>query len=399
MKQIALTVLILAIAASCGISISDEHSGPDDGAWKDPTYIPDSSSVKRQVCHVTGLDYPDGYDWRTDPENSAVKCSLVVFADGRPVMKLPVGEEYHISPDPDMHRVIEGHLYTDYSTDKETIIKKDGQEILRYDGREMILDMKISGENIYTLGRPRKGNGFTFRKNGATMMHRNDGYVFPRLQTMKDTICFAFSTPIESGSGQLERYYHVINGRTEQTAVREDVRKVFDIIWHKGRSCYIASMTGISSPVIVNGEKMKALESAEGVDMLTCRLYSAGKSLFTEAVCFKGGSCCSCLWKDGSVHMLFPEGMTTSGTCTLNEGICCVLNADRQDYGGLIFRCGDTFDIPSGYCATGSDPIAMRNGILHVGLSSMTGGKPMIWKDGNTQTLNINGPLCTLSVD
>ena len=42
-------------------------------------------------------------------------------------MKLPVGEEYHISPDPDMHRVIEGHLYTDYSTDKETIIKKDGQ--------------------------------------------------------------------------------------------------------------------------------------------------------------------------------------------------------------------------------------------------------------------------------
>ena len=399
MKSIALTVIILAITASCGISIIDENSSSEGGIWKDPTYLPDSSSVTRQICHVTGLDYPDGYDWRADPENSAVKCSLVVFADGRPVMKIPVGEEYHVSPDPDMHRMIGGHLYTDFSTDNETIIKKDGQEILRYDGREMILDMKISGEDIYTLGRPRKGNGFTFRKNGAAMMYRTDGYAFPRLQTMQDSICFAFSTPIESSSGQMERYYHVINGRAVQTAVREDVRKVHDIIWHKGRSCYLASMTGISSPVMVNGEKMKALEDAEGIDMLTCRLLSAGSSLFAEAFFFKGKSCYSCLWKDGDIHMLFPEGMTTSGICTLDDGICCVLNAEKPDYGGLIFRCGETFDIPSGYSATGSDVIAMRNGILHVGLSSMTGGKPVIWKDGTTQSLNINGPLCTLTTE
>ena len=399
MKRIASTVLTLVITVSCGIRIIDENGSSEGNIWTDPTYTPDSSSVKRQICYVTGLDYPDGYDWRTVPENSAVKCSLVVFADDRPVMKLPVGEEYHISPDPDMHRMIGGHLYTDYSTDNETIIKKDGQEVLRYEGREMILDMKVSGENLYTLGRPRKGNGFIFRKNGAAMMHRTDGYAFPRLQTLKDSICFAFSTPVESSSEQLERYYHVINGRVVQTAVREDVRKVFDIIWHKGKSCYLASMTGISSPIIVNGEKMKALESSEGIDMLTCRLMSAGNSLFTEAICFKGESCYSCLWKDGSIHMLFPEGMTTSGICTLDEGICCVLNADKQDYGGLIFRCGETFDIPSGYTATGPNPIAMRNGILHVGLSSMTGGKPIIWKDGNTSPLNINGPLCTLSVD
>jgi hypothetical protein len=45
----------------------------------------------------------------------------------------------------------------------------------------------------------------------------------------------------------------------------------------------------------------------------------------------------------------------------------------------------------------GNNPIDMVNGILNIGLSSVTGGQPVIWKDGETQKLDINGPICTLS--
>ena len=64
----------------------------------------------------------------------------------------------------------------------------------------------------------------------------------------------------------------------------------------------------------------------------------------------------------------------------------------------MIFRCGETFAVPEGYAVMGDSPIGMMEGILNVGLSSLSGGKPMIWKDGKTQELDINGCICTLTV-
>ena len=184
-----------------------------------------------------------------------------------------------------------------------------------------------------------------------------------------------------------------------QVGVREDVTKVWDVIMHGGRACYLASLTGVSSPVTFNGENMKALELSDGIDMLTSRLLSAGKSLGVEAICTKGLTYSSTLWKDAVKYRQFANGMTTNGICTWNDGICCVLNSSSRSSGGTIFRCGETFTMPSGYSAMGSNPIAMLDGILHVGLSSLNGGKPMIWKDGTAQELNINGPICTVTAE
>lgn len=395
-------ILILAafIAGACGLSEVEHNRRPGgEDIWKNPSYKADSSSTERKRCYITGLDYPDGYDWRADPENGTVKCSLVVFADGIPAMKIPVGHEYHVSPDPDMHRMIKGHIYTDYSTDEETVIKKDGEEIFRYGGREMILGMAVSDGDVYTLGQPRHGEGFTYRRNGDILLERDEGYAFPRLQTDDDTLCFAFIEPIETAEETVERYYHVRNGKTSQVAVREDVRKVWDVIWHDGTVCYLATMTGVSSPVIVNAGKMRALELSNGIDMLTSRLISAGKSLGVEAICTYGTTYSSSLWKDGVKYAQFPKEMTVNGLCTLDDGICCVLNPTASGSSGTIFRCGESFSMPEGYAAMGSNPIAMMEGILHVGLSSLEGRKPVIWKDRHIVEMNINGPLCTLTVD
>ena len=47
----------------------------------------------------------------------------------------------------------------------------------------------------------------------------------------------------------------------------------------------------------------------------------------------------------------------------------------------------------------GNNPIAMVEGILYVGLSSLQGGKPLVWKDGKMEEIDINGCICTLSVN
>ena len=167
MRPILTLIFTTLLLASCDLTEVGGTQSSREDIWKNPTFSKDSTSRERVRCFITGLDYPDGYDWRADPEKGVVKCSLVVFCDGIPVMKVPVGKEYEVSPDPDMHRIIDGDLYTDYSTSDETVIKKNGKELFRYGGREMILGMTVSKGSIYTLGQPRHGEGFTYRKEAG----------------------------------------------------------------------------------------------------------------------------------------------------------------------------------------------------------------------------------------
>lgn len=399
MKKFVLIAVSAVLTAGCGLSESGISHRPVGGdIWRNPSHKIDSSENARKICYVTGLDYPDGYNWRADPENGTVKCSLVVFADGIPVMKVPVGKEYHVSPDPDMHRMIGGHLYTDFSTTDETVIKRDGHEMFRYEGREMICGMAVSGSDIYTLGQSRSGSGFSYRRNGKVLLKKQVGRVFPRLQHEGDSICFAFCEPVEVGNGSIERYHHVMNGKVRQVAVREDIKKVWDIIWHEGEVCYMATLSGISVPVTVCGESMKGLELSAGNEMVTCRLLSAGNSLAVEGICsYKGMYHSSRLWKEAVLQRSFPTGMTVGGICTWNDGVCCVLNPGWQNGSGMIYRCGESFTMPANYTCIGNSTLSVIDGILHVGLSPLGKGKPMVWSDGMMDELDINGFICTIS--
>ena len=125
--------------------------------WTAPSSGIPSTSHSR--TYVTAFDYPDGYDWRHNPEKGSVRCSLIVFSDSKPIMKVPVGDAYLVSDDPDMHRVIDGHLYTDFATDSETVIKKDGKPFISYEGREAIVAALVKNDSLYTLGQKRNGKG------------------------------------------------------------------------------------------------------------------------------------------------------------------------------------------------------------------------------------------------
>ena len=89
-KKIITTVSAALAVCACGLSEVDSgNRTPVEDIWKNPAYRGDSTDPERKICYVTGLHYPDGYGWKADPEKGAVKCSLVVFADGMPIMKIP----------------------------------------------------------------------------------------------------------------------------------------------------------------------------------------------------------------------------------------------------------------------------------------------------------------------
>ena len=53
--------------------------------------------------------------------------------------------------------------------------------------------------------------------------------------------------------------------------------------------------------------------------------------------------------------------------------------------------------MPEGYVCMGNGAVAAVNGILHVGLSSKKGDRPVLWRDGLSDTLDVNGFITSVS--
>lgn len=399
-----LCAAVLGLAVSCGLQeIGGEHvPSSDGGVWEGPgaAIVDGGTQGKRTIWYATGFEYPEGYDWRSDPESGSVKCSLVVFANGVPMMKVPVGDDYETGSSSDMHRIIDGCLYTDYSSDFETVLKKNGKEVVRYSGREMIVSMHVDADDIYTLGQPRSGTGFTFRRNGEVQLSRENGYVVSGFREDSLGLSFAFAETIRTSGEELERYYLVTGEEVRQIAVREDIKKVWDVVLYEGEICYLASFVGISTPVLVRGELMIALDMPPSLQMISGSLIPAAGSIYVEGICrrnalqFIGG-----IWKDGRQYKLFNSGQIVSNICTWEDGICCTVSQMVTAGLSQIFRCGEMIQAPAGFAVMGNNPVAMIDGIMYVAMNPLDGGKPVIWKDGETETLKLNGYLSSIYVD
>lgn len=390
-----LTLLILSLVA-CGVSeLGDFVKDDFNGVWLGPSY--GGSGAAYSTTYVTAFDYPDGYDWRLNQEKGSVRCSLVVFADKKPVLKVPVGDVYCVSDDPDMHRVIDGHLYTDYATDDRTIIKKDGKPYISYEGRESIVDMCVYKDSVYTLGQKRNEKGFSYRVNGRIVLERESGYPFGRLVCSTGDMSFAFAEPVSTSGEKTERYYYYAGGTVRQTALREDVRKVWDVWVHEGEVCYLASLTGVSEPVMVSNQGLKGLPVPYGTSVVSGRMFGVGDVMGAEMMLASESSLSSALWLDGRLYRSFASGMTVSSIWTGQEGVACALNAGSVSEEGLIFRMGETYRIPAGFVCLGSSPINVADGMLTAGLSSLVGDRPLLWEDGVTEELDVNGYICTVS--
>ena len=395
--------MALMASVSCGLQeIGGDESGKDD-VWLGPGVgisQGTAESVRKTVWYLTGVDYPEGYDWRADVEVGTVKCSLVVYANGVPMMKVPAGDAYETSSDPDMHRVIDGDLYTDYSSDSTTVIKKNGKFLFSYPGREMIVGMDVEKDDVYTFGQSRSGVGLTYRKNGELLYCHLAGAFFAHFTKSDNGHSFAFSEIISSPGRRNERYYVYMNGSVRQFAVRDDVIKVWDAVCCDSTIHYLASLVGIANPVLASGDgAMTALDVPSGCSVKSCRFVLDNPDLVIEGVVAdSSGQMSSCLWRSSELDTMFPAGLTVSSICSGEGGICCTLSRPKFVL-GMIARYGELSQVPLGYQVMGSCPIAIVDGILHVGLTSLTEGRPAVWKDGEVHPLDFNGFISTITVD
>lgn len=381
-------VLFMCFLFLCSCSLEQIGQGPRsdaDGVWRGPSYGKHMSGTVYAVV----MDYPDGYDWKADPGYGLVEgIHIVMYADGAPVLKIPVGDLYETSSDPQRLRVRSGHLYTDYTDGTETVIKKDGQEILRYEGAEEIVSLEVMDGMVHMLCVPSSGVGFVYRIDEKVSVERDMGSLFGPLEIHNGTVGFCFSN--KSG------HYMVEDGKVFLMEVDKDVTDVLDMCLSEGQPCMLVATEGASAPAMIRKGIRLYDDYYESKDIISARF------LETDSLCVR----LRC--RDGNSDLLSDVLMFGDGLSRRPRRACQLLSVvvDESGYhavanpsevqGGAIISNRDSYDLPSGYHVYGDGCAVTRDSVLYVGLTSGKGQSPVIWMGGILDTLDVNGPLVCL---
>lgn len=162
------------------------------------------------VAYLTVLEFPRGYDWRRDTSFGEVSGRIVLYRDSVRVLEIPAGPGSLVSLDPDLHHLADGHVYTESCTGSETVIGLDGTRLFSYPGREVLCGLLVEGEDIYTLGRNRSGNGFSLRRNGDIVFSRPGGSIAAQFSSRPEYLSGAL---YRDGGHMYFSYFEIIGSK------------------------------------------------------------------------------------------------------------------------------------------------------------------------------------------
>lgn len=206
------------------------------GLPSDPPAGPDT------VFYFSAVRFARDYDWQRDTAYGRADFELMLFRNGSPVLTLASGPGVPFVPDPDRHHILGGHLYSERMLGTETLIGRDGEELFRFPGREFLLGILEDGGDLYTLSRPANGQGFSYRKNGQSLIARADATPYgsladpsygPTGALYRDggQVCFCF----RDGGANNRSHFLVRDGTETRISEILPTQTVLDLKLHGGQ--------------------------------------------------------------------------------------------------------------------------------------------------------------------
>ena len=395
----ALFLLIFLLAACTRTPLipgSPRHAHEPDAAYRrqsDSTGNPLADTPPGEHVYLTAVRYPDGFNWELDTCAVEGTVWIDLYRDGQRILSIPAGDSVH----PDMHRFLHGHLYSDASTDTETVVLRDGEELFRFPGRESLRGFLVREDGIHTLGQDRDGDGFTWRVNGRELLRSETGTVLGTLDG--------------SGAGGL-----VEDGEED---------------WF---TCRVPSERGPEFRVMRGAETVRAEALKEGTWTLgyvggrVCRIYSAYRKQYLEVdgtpvllACRMGESplwCRMLVWKGDILLLVNASGvegkrcfLQTAGGQTFDPGnqvADCLTDGERMGWtetdgeGNLLrFRWSDGGILTPGpdlYLAAGCCA-RLHDGHLLLALTGRNGTPNRFQRDAESTEIPFNGYFTSVTVE
>lgn len=406
MRRVAFVLFFLLLAVSCdksdlfrpnryshreGGAISSLKNEADTGGGQgeDSLHLPE---VPVTHLYVAGVRYPDGYDWHSDVLHGAVDCSLFLLEDGAPGVELKAGKGCHIASDEDMHRVLGGHLYTDFSTGSETVFMEDGVEIFRIPSREMIRGAVLKDGCLYQLCESRSCDSLFLRCGRETKL-KYRGSVTSGLYEDQGRLCFSFTSfgqasrlvsdgmlvPFSRPDGASEaRILRAVGGAVYSVHTSSDKA----VLYIDGRYQYgidikpCSFLLPQSFPVkdlfVEDGKTLLPVDSRQSDSTSTVRVYRDGHLLRS--------------YEGKSYFTSFPRE-------DADVWMICYDAVNRHYY----LYDGDHLhtEFPDRWCPHSVRACELHDGILRIGFDTPSG--PLLWSsDGRSERFSFNGYIDTV---
>lgn len=412
MRRLIFLLLAAESVACCGLKeLGEILPGPEVPDYIDPP-LPEMELV------VTGLEYPEGYDWNR-PETMNGRPDIVLYRGDRLVLRVPTGEEYSVSEDLDMHRYLGGHVYTDYSTDTHTIVSRDGTELFRYAGRERIVLLEERDGRVLTLGESRDGRGFSSRVDGVPVFLGFDGSVFQNAGISPDgEIRFFYRMPVNSTSGVTYLYYAVTGSDCVMIELPPDIVEVYGFVFRENPSSSsedtsdavggikVLCRRSVQDVQDVTQMEIFDVDTGEGKPVRTSGFFSSIRggtvlsdaapllsvlsvsSLFSSRTAVYSGARCWQEWSRSDI----PTGFRHLGDS--------VAGIRKSLYGsGVDILCnGSVRDtLPKGYTTMTAAALCCTDRGIKVGMTSTSGGRAILWSGGKVDSLMFKGIVTSVT--
>lgn len=187
MRNFMLFCAAFCLAACSPFIEINRTQGPRDPARdslvRDTLVFPDPPQTPGKITIWScGVQVPDNYNWQQDSLcGKQTECRVFVYKDSLMVLDIPAGEQNEIGLDADEHFLVNGNLYTSFTAEDCTVIKKNGEELLRFPGRERLFSVMERGEAVWCLSKKLSaGGGFSLRRASeglCTIIKETDGGV------------------------------------------------------------------------------------------------------------------------------------------------------------------------------------------------------------------------------
>ena len=389
-----------------GIPRSEREPVTRHGMPADSSSTPVLPGEKGSHLYLTAVRFAEGYAWQTDTCREDGRAVIELYRDGQLILSVPARE----SQDPDRHRFCGGHLYQDTTEDGETLLLRDGEEYLRFEGREALRGFLEVDGHLHTLGQDRDGRGVSYRIDGEAVFRDPAGIVLGDADAVTweggaltwdgQNVWFAYSIPLSKDMEGL-REYHIMKGiQRAGTIPAGEFREIFDIRVLQGEPCWVGIRAG-NNPrlcLVKNGETFP-LPVASSATPARCRLFRHGGDILVKGrFDGPGGSRYSILSPDGVVREfglyqriaeIFPDGEDLAWIQVRTDGF--VLSCGRDDRPLSLSQ--QNLKLSSARCAI------LRDSCFRAALTGWNGSANLLVTDGETEEFPFNGYFTGLYVE
>lgn len=369
----------------------------------------DKPSVPQsQDFYFCAVAFDPGYDWIRDSLYGNVDTQLLLFKNHKKILTLNVGRNESDVTAGDMHRLNGGNLYTFHHSGGKTKIRRNGEDLIAFDGYEYISDFLVSGDCVYTIGIPSSNKGWNFRKDGELMASEESGTVMGNIYADMGQLCFAAAQAFRSSSNEtVYRYYFYADGQKEDLDLQANVKSVHAVRRFNGAMNILQVEKNIDGLVWIQGKSSFLIDAGDGNFIRDPSFIVAADEIYAHAQVRSGYDDRTQFWNDffwvpvpGTNAVANRTTVSTQvlGMCTDEHGFCYALSPWAGSKKITVYMNGQKEEMSENFRMVSPFALCCNGKKFCIGLNDMeNGAAPVIIDGGQVKEYDFNGYFTRLS--